>query len=87
MYFSVCFLRRQSYKDNLYTLKDQHVFKREPFLLIELKVCVPIFFAIFPKGDNFRDFLFAYLEDEMFLKTGSLLKEIICSDVSIVFAL
>ena len=40
----------------------------------------PSFFAMFSKGDNFRDFLFAYLEDEIFPKWGLLLKERLCSD-------
>ena len=34
----------------------------------------PSFSAIFSKGDNCHDFLFAYLEDEVFLKMGSTLK-------------
>ena len=33
------------------------------------------FSSIFSKGDNFPDFLFAYLEDELFPKWGLLLKE------------
>ena len=32
--------------------------------------------AIFSKGDNFHDFLFAYPEDEVFPKWGLLLKEV-----------
>ena len=40
----------------------------------------PSFFAMFSKGDNFRDFLFAYLEEEIFPKWGLLLKERLCSD-------
>ena len=35
----------------------------------------PSFSAMFLKGDNFRDFLFAYLEDKVFPKWGLLLKE------------
>ena len=37
------------------------------------------FFAMFSKGDNFRDFLFAYLEDKDFPKGGVLLTKRICS--------
>ena len=40
----------------------------------------PSFSAMFSKGDNFRDFLFAYLEDEILSKLVLLLKERICSD-------
>ena len=40
------------------------------------------FSAMFSKGDNFGDFLFAYLRDEVFPKWGQLLKEWICSDGS-----
>ena len=36
--------------------------------------------AMFSKGDNFRDFMFAYLEDEGFPEWGLLLKENIYSD-------
>ena len=35
----------------------------------------PSFLAIFSKGDNLRDFLFVYPEDEVFPKLGLLLKE------------
>ena len=35
----------------------------------------PSFSAMFSKGDNLRDFLFAYLEDKLFPKWGLLLKE------------
>ena len=39
----------------------------------------PSFYAMFSKGDNFRGFLFAYLEDKVFSKWGLLLKKRICS--------
>ena len=42
----------------------------------------PSFFPIFSKGDNFHDFLFAYLEDKVFPKRGLLIKERICSNGS-----
>ena len=35
----------------------------------------PALSAMFSKGDNFRDFLFAYQEDEVFPKWGQLLKD------------
>ena len=35
--------------------------------------------TIYSKGDNFHDFLLAYLEDEVFPKWGLCLKERICS--------
>ena len=35
----------------------------------------PSFSAMFSKGDNSRDFLLAYLEEEVFPKWGLLLKE------------
>ena len=47
----------------------------------------PTFSAMFSKGDNFRGFLFAYLEDEVFPIWGLLLKERICSDRSKFFPL
>ena len=47
----------------------------------------PSFSAMFSKGDNFRDFLFAYLEDDVFPKWSLLLKERICSKGSKVFPL
>ena len=34
----------------------------------------PSFFVMFSKRDNFRDFLFAYLQDELFPKYGLHLK-------------
>ena len=37
----------------------------------------PSFSATFSKGDKFRDFLFVYLEDEIFLKWGLLLKNLL----------
>ena len=46
----------------------------------------PSFSAMFSKGDNFHDFLFAYLEDKVFQKWGLLLKERICSDGSKFFS-
>ena len=45
------------------------------------------FSAMFLKGDNFRDFLFAYLEDEVFPNCSLLLKQRICSNRSKFFAL
>ena len=50
-------------------------------VFIHLKVygCTSIFSAMFSKGDNFCDFLFAYLVDEVFPKCGLRLKESICS--------
>ena len=48
----------------------------------------PIFFsAIFSKGDNFQDFLFAHLEDEIFPIRCLCLKERICSNGSKFFPL
>ena len=47
----------------------------------------PSFTAMFSKGDNFRDFLLAYLENIVFLKWGPFLKERICSDGSKCFPL
>ena len=46
-----------------------------------------IFFSMFSKGGNFRNFPFAYLEDEIDPKWGLLLKERICSDGSKFFSL
>ena len=43
--------------------------------------------AMLTKGDNFRDFLFAYLDDEVFPKWGLLLEERICSKGSKFFPL
>ena len=43
--------------------------------------------AMFSKGDNFNDSLFAYLEDEVFPKWGLLLKGTICSSGSKFFPL
>ena len=43
-------------------------------------VIPPSFSATFSKGDTFHCFLFAYLEDEVFLKWGLLFKERICCD-------
>ena len=45
------------------------------------------FSAMFSKGINFRGFLFAYLEDEVFLVWGLLFQERICSDRSKFFPL
>ena len=48
----------------------------------ELLGCIgipPSFSSMFSKGDNFLDFLLAYLEDEVFPKWGLFLKERICS--------
>ena len=39
-----------------------------------------IFSAIFSKGDNFHDVLFAYLEEEIFKRWDLLLKDRICCD-------
>ena len=47
----------------------------------------PSFPTMFSKGDNFHDFLFAYLEGEVFPKRGLLLKERIGSDGSKFFPL
>ena len=47
----------------------------------------PSFSAIYSKGDNFCDFLFAYLNDKVFSKWGLLLKERICSLGSKFFSL
>ena len=44
-------------------------------IFIRCMCTLPCFPAIFTKGDNFRDFLFAYLEDEIFQKRDLLLKE------------
>ena len=45
--------------------------------------CTPQSFStIFSKGDNFHNFLFAYLEDKVFQKWDLLLKERICSSGS-----
>ena len=41
----------------------------------------PSFSAMFSNKDSFRDFLFAYLEDEDFPKWGLLFMERICSDI------
>ena len=46
-----------------------------------------IYFAMFSKGDNFCDFLFAYLDDRVFPKRGLLLKERIWCDGSKFFPL
>ena len=48
---------------------------------------ISIFSAIFIIEDNFRDFLFACIEDEVFPKWGLLSKERISSDGSKFFAL
>ena len=45
------------------------------------------FFAIFSKGDNFRDFLFVHLEDKVFPKWDLLVKKRMCSDGSKFFPL
>ena len=50
-------------------------------------VTPPSFSAMFSKGDDFHDFLFAYLEDKDFPKWGLLVKERICSDGSKSFSL
>ena len=42
----------------------------------------PSFSALFSKGDNFPDFMCAYLEYKVLLKWGLLLKERICSSGS-----
>ena len=42
---------------------------------------------MFSKGDNFRDFLFAHLEYEIFSKWGPLWEERICSGGSELFPL
>ena len=34
----------------------------------------PCFSASFIKGDNFRDFLFSYQEDEVFIGAGQILR-------------
>ena len=47
----------------------------------------PSFSAMLSKGDNFRDFLFAYLEDMAFLNLGLLVKEKMCSNGSKFFPL
>ena len=47
----------------------------------------PSFSVMFSKGDSFHNFLFVYMEDEVFLKQGILLKERICSDGSKFFSL
>ena len=39
----------------------------------------PSFSAMFSKGDNFRDFPFAYLRNQVFPKWGLPLKELILS--------
>ena len=45
------------------------------------------FSAMCSKGDNFPDFLFAYLQDEVFQKRDLLLKERICSEGNKFFSL
>ena len=60
------------------------------FLLPVFLKCMgipPSFSPMFTKGDNFRDFLFAYLEDDVFPKWRLLLKERICSKGGKVFPL
>ena len=44
-----------------------------------------VFSAIFTKGNNFCDFLFASLDDKAYLKLGLLLKEGICCQRSKLF--
>ena len=48
------------------------------YLLLKVYGYTSIFFAMFSKGGNFLDFLFAYLDDEVFSKWGLLLKKRIC---------
>ena len=52
------------------------------FVNLRCMATLSSFSAMFSKRDNFRDFLFAYLEDKVFLKLGLFLKERICSDGS-----
>ena len=47
----------------------------EPKLPLRCKDTPSSFSTMFSKGDNFCDFLSAYLQDEIFLKWGLLLKE------------
>ena len=56
------------------------------FLLLK-SMGTPLSFSTFSKGDNFHDFLFAYLEGEVFPKSGLLFKERIYSDRSKFFPL
>ena len=50
-----------------------------PNILDRRCIGIPSYFpAIFTKGNNFCDFLFAFLDDEALQKWGLLLKERIC---------
>ena len=81
-------------KENMRAIKKSHYLRRTRFirdfpqatgfLMIQLGISrymgtPPSFSAMFSKGDNFCDSLFAYLEDEVFPKLGLLLKERIFS--------
>ena len=56
-----------------------HTFSDVYSYFYHLHIFFLLFFCHFAKGNNFRDFLFAFLDNAALPKWGKLLKERICS--------